>query len=168
MSDEERKVQLEMDPAPPQQPNVSVMNTPPPSYEEAMPMPGSVSVSITKNVRPEFGSEPRQMSCRSCYRQVRQSELWADCWCSYLDCDGCQKWDLLLWLAVRHHLLPLWVLDRLLPGQMPSRVQEVHPPLSSLQITPRRRWAQTHQRRDRSHQCGHHPRHWPHCSLYLF
>ena len=159
-----------MEPAPPQQP--SMMNTPPPSYEEAMPMPGSVPVPvpIPKNLngRSEFGSEPRQMSCWSCYRQVRLSELWADCWCSYLDCDGRQEWGLLLWLAVRHHLLPLWVLDCLLPGQMSPRVQKVHPPLSPLQINHGRRWAQTLQRRDRSHHCDHHPRHWPPCSLYLF
>ena len=77
MSDEEKNVQLEMEPAPPQQP--SMMNTPPPSYEEAMPVPGSVPIPIpipkNLNGRSEFGSEPRRMSCWSCYRQVRLSEL---------------------------------------------------------------------------------------------
>ena len=81
MSDDEKKVQLEMDraPAPPQQPDM--MNVPPPSYEEAMP--GSVPISIPTiptipnnlSGHPEFGSEPQKVSCWSCYRQEIYSQL---------------------------------------------------------------------------------------------
>ena len=82
MSDDEKKVQLEMDraPAPPQQ--ADMMNVPPPSYEEAMP--GSVPISIptiptiprNPDVRSlEFGSEPQKVSCWSRYRQEIYSQL---------------------------------------------------------------------------------------------
>ena len=78
MSDDEKKVQLEMDraPAPPQQ--ADMMNVPPPSYEEAMP--GSVPISIPTipnnlNGHPEFGSESQKVSCWSCYRQVSYGQL---------------------------------------------------------------------------------------------
>ena len=152
--------------APSEQPKM--MNTPPPSYEETMPAAASVSIPINGHL--EFGPEPLQLSCRSCFRQV-SLYLLPFRWPLYMifsDCDWCQKWDLLLWLGLRHPLLPVWLLAGLLPCELSARVQEIHPHLSSLQINHWSCWAKTFRSRNRNHHFGRPPRHRLHCRLCLF
>ena len=131
-------------PPPAQQLNVMAL----PSYGEAVsgpvPLAGPTVAPpvIQKFPGPglpgvEFGSEPVQLSCWSCHRQVTlhigdiinylfrvgkiRGKKLKNSFC-FIDCDGRGQWDHLIRLVLCNHLLPLRVLVGLLFGGLPPRL----------------------------------------------
>merc|ERR1712066_708349 len=140
-------------PAPAQQQDM----TPPPSYGEAVsgpvPLPGPM-VAAPVIQKPfaglpgiEFGSEPVQLSCWSCHRQIVTDVT------SEITSSGCC-------FAFMCCIFGSW-----LAALLPPRLQEVHPPLSPLQNPDWRGRTQTRRKTHRSHHLRHCRGPWHHWFL---